>query len=67
MEFNEATKAFDLAFMFTDEDTGTTHLILLVKVCRSLLTSFLLHPLVGYRTFQRKSTRRGYATHSRAS
>jgi hypothetical protein len=43
MNFQEAMKAFDIAFMFTDGDSKTTHFLLLVKVCQFLLICPLLH------------------------
>jgi len=43
MNFQDAMKAFDIAFMFTDGDSKTTHLLLLVKVCQFLLIYPLLH------------------------
>lgn len=43
MHFEEATKAFDLAFMFTDEDSKSIQFILLVKARQSFLISFLLY------------------------
>ena len=43
MNFQDAMKAFDIAFMFADGDSKTTHLLLLVKVCQFLLIWPLLH------------------------
>ena len=69
MELNEAMKAFDLAFMFTDQDLNITQLLLLVKA------RFLFWPhsesyfisSTGCCTFQFKSTRGGITTHPWAS
>jgi hypothetical protein len=33
MYFKEAMEAFDLAFMFTEGDSNTIHVLLLVKAC----------------------------------
>jgi len=42
MNFQDAMKAFDIAFMFTDGDSKTTHLLLLIKVCQFVLICLLL-------------------------
>ena len=46
MEFKEATKAFDIAFIFTEQNSNTILLLLLIKACRSFFISFLLHPIL---------------------
>jgi hypothetical protein len=44
MLFRKAMKAFDLAFMFTDGDSRTIHLLLLVKACQY----FIVYPQLHY-------------------
>lgn len=36
-------RAFDLAFMFTNEDSKTIHFLLLIKACQNVFTYSLLH------------------------
>jgi len=63
MEFIEAMGAFDLAFMFIDQDKSTLHLLLLVKACRPFIILFLLHPIFRRSHFSMEiNTRRLCAT-----
>jgi hypothetical protein len=57
VDFQDATKAFDIAFMFTNGNSRTTHLLLLIRVNQLLLTYPLLSLwFLGYCTIQWKST-----------
>jgi len=42
-KLQEAMRAFDLAFMFTNEEPKTIHFLLLIKACQNLSTYSLLH------------------------
>jgi hypothetical protein len=66
---SDAMRAFDLAFMFTDQDPKTIHFLLLIKarqVSVLLLTSLSLS-FSGYRTVQPKSTPGCNVAHPTAS
>jgi hypothetical protein len=58
MYFKEAMKAFDLAFMFTEGDSNTIHVLLLVKACqyfsRILLASLCFQAIALFTANRRK-------------
>jgi hypothetical protein len=47
MQFQDAMKSFDIAFMFTNGDSKAIHFLLLIKASRL----FLIHPRL-HQTFQ---------------